>query len=45
MLARGLERIRFASAPVELEVSKTIAAEHEISGSFSIPKGMYELAM
>jgi hypothetical protein len=43
--ARGLERIRFASAPLNLEASKTMAAEHDILRSFSIPKGMYEFAM
>jgi hypothetical protein len=43
--AQGQERIRFASAPLNLEASKTTGAGHDILGSFSIPKGMYEFAM
>jgi hypothetical protein len=43
--AQGLERIRFASAPLCLEAFKTMAAEHDTLGAFSLPKGMYEFAM
>jgi hypothetical protein len=44
-LAQGLERIRFASAPLELRAPETMAAELHTLGSFSLPKGMYEFAM
>jgi hypothetical protein len=43
--AQGLERIRFASAPLCLEAFKTTAAEHDTLGAFSLPKGMYVFAM
>jgi hypothetical protein len=38
-LAQGLERIRFASAPLELKAPETMAAELHTLGSFSLPKG------
>jgi hypothetical protein len=37
--AQGLERIRFASAPLCLEAFKTMAAEHDTLGAFSLPIG------
>jgi hypothetical protein len=43
--AQGRERIRFASASLSLEASKSTAAEHDPLDAFSLPKGMYEFAM
>jgi hypothetical protein len=42
---QGLERIRFASASSSVDASETRAAEHDILGGFSLPKGMYEFAV
>jgi hypothetical protein len=41
----GLGRIRFASASSSVYALETTAAEHDILGAFSLPKGMYEFAM
>jgi hypothetical protein len=45
MLAQGVERIRFASAPLNLQASQTMASEHDTLGAFYLPRGIYEFAM
>ena len=42
--AQGLERIRFASTPLNVEPS-TMDSEHNNLGTFSLPKGMSQFAM